>query len=93
MDVDQPAMAQEAADNGKELARGLTGFALIVLAVGFALDRMAGLEAGYLVTRILALPLLLAAVVVALRKGARASAILPAVLLVVLAVFLATVVF
>ena len=91
MNTDHPTTAQEGVGHGKALARGLTGFALVVLAVGLALDRFADLDAAYLVTRILALPLLLAAVIVAARRGAATSAILPAVLLVLLVVYLGTV--
>jgi hypothetical protein len=92
MNADRSGTVQEAED-GKALARGLTGLALVVLAVGFAIDRLADLEAGYMVTRILALPLLLAAVVMALRRGARTSAILPAILFVVLAIYLGSLAF
>ena len=92
MSTDQPVTVQEDGD-GNALARGLTGLALVVLAVGLSLDLLASLDVAFLMTRILLLLLLLASVIVAVRRGAHGSAILLGVLLMLLVVYLGTVTF
>lgn len=89
MSADQPTKVQGSDDRGTA-ATVLTTCAVVVMIAGSLLSWLADLETVYLVTRIVALPLLLAAVVMALRRGARTSAIVPGVLVVLIAIYFST---
>lgn len=61
---------------------GLAGIAVAILVAGTLLDRFAGIEAAYMVTRIVAAPIIIVALVVGVRRHAGRALIWPAVLLV-----------
>ena len=81
---------KDEANDPKAAITGLTSIAITVLVAGALLDRFAGVDAAYIVTRILAAPIILVALVIGIRRHAGSALILPAVLLVlVVATFVA----
>ena len=74
----------------RALITGLTSIAVAVLVAGTLLDRFAGVDAAYLVTRILAAPIIITALVIGIQRRTWSALILPTILLtLVAAIFVA----
>lgn len=73
----------EDASSSRAAITGLTSIAIAVLVAGTLLDRFAGIGAAYVVTRILAAPIIIIALVIGIRRRAGSALILPAILLAV----------
>ena len=69
----------------KAAITGLTSIALTILVAGALLDRFAGIDAAYIITRILAAPIILIALVMGIRRRVGRALILPVILLVLVA--------
>ena len=73
------------ASDPKAVITGLTSIAVAVLVAGSLLDRFAEVDAAYMVTRILAAPIIMIALVIGIRRRVGRALILPAILLAVVA--------
>ena len=69
----------------KAAITGLTSIAIALLVAGTLLDRFGGVDAAYLLTRILAAPIIITTLVIGIRRRAGRALILPAILLALVA--------
>jgi hypothetical protein len=73
------------ANGPKVTTAGVTTIALAVLVAGSLLERFAGVDGAYIISRFLAAPIILVALVIGIRRRAGRALIWPAVLAVLIA--------